>query len=201
MQEHNDSAFMKKCYEAYKLDWMLSHGYTLTEMADIIKGFAIEAIEEDSLSIPTDAGSMDDLAESVRDAFLNRDGFYGQIYVCEEEFLATEFRDAGYMDHLLQMMPGRDENLAAWRKIVGQEDADAMKDKDADDTKMFVVGMAIDGRFYARVYAKDLDSAKNMAVRAYENAYFGELECVDMDVINAEDAEGRQWDYDGGAWT
>lgn len=57
------------------------------------------------------------------------------------------------------------------------------------------VGMKVEGRFYAFVRAKDLEEARKKAREAYEDADFGDLECIDMEVINATDSNGNIHDY------
>ena len=59
----------------------------------------------------------------------------------------------------------------------------------------YEVGMAINGRFYAIVEAKDLKKAKEKAIQAYMEADFGQLECIDMEVINATDEKDNIHDY------
>lgn len=59
----------------------------------------------------------------------------------------------------------------------------------------YYVGVAIDGRFYVEVEAKDLEEAREKAIEEYENADFGCLECIEAEVINADDEDGNTYDY------
>lgn len=59
----------------------------------------------------------------------------------------------------------------------------------------YVVGIAIDGRYYARVDAENPDEAKKKAIEAYMDADFGELECIDCIPVNAEDENGNWTDF------
>ena len=108
------------CYEAYKLDWMLSHGFTLQDLKEIFTGLAAEEVEEDPLSVPTDGASVTDLAERLEDRFLSGDGFgSGMVYVCREEFLQTEYHDKEYMERLFSRMPKPEEMMKLWEEDTG----------------------------------------------------------------------------------
>lgn len=60
----------------------------------------------------------------------------------------------------------------------------------------FWVTMAIDGRFICEVDAEDFEKAKEKANAMYCDADFGELECIDAKVVNAEDEKGNFVDFD-----
>lgn len=115
--------FETKCYEAYKLDWMIGHGYTLKDLYDILLGIAVEEIEEEPMSVQTDEASAEAFAACITDRFWTDSGFNGSMYACKDEFLENEFRDEEYMEHLFSMMPGREENMALWKQAVGKETA------------------------------------------------------------------------------
>lgn len=92
--------FVKKCYEAYKLMWMLSHGYGLT---DYLNGL----ISEDEAAKCNDCypeGSTDDIYKSLAAAF-EETGFSGELWASLSEFEHLEFRDIEYMAELLELMP------------------------------------------------------------------------------------------------
>lgn len=109
-----------RCYEAYKLDWMLSHGFTLGDLKEIFTGLAAEEVEEDPLSVPTDEASVTDLAERLENRFLNGDGFgSGMVYACREEFLQTEYLDRKYMERLFSRMPRPEEMMKLWEEDTG----------------------------------------------------------------------------------
>ncbi len=110
--------FEQKCYEAYQLDWMISHGYSLGDLYEIMTGDMGEQIEEEPAeAIPEDANSLWNLAECAKEEFLYSQGFgSGSIWVCKDEFLGAEFKDPAYMEHLISLMPDSDEMEAFWRK-------------------------------------------------------------------------------------
>lgn len=55
--EAKKSAFEHKCYEAYKLRWMIAHGDTLQEFVDTLGDIAAESVEEDAMCAVTDGES------------------------------------------------------------------------------------------------------------------------------------------------
>lgn len=74
-------------YEKYRLDWMLQHGYTLSDLIDVLS----ELQKEDpSMSLYE---CLDDL-ELIT-------GFKGVVWVCYPEFLNNEYQDEEYMKQLL----------------------------------------------------------------------------------------------------
>lgn len=112
--------FMLRCYEAYKLEWMIQHGYSLRDLSDIIRGLATEEVEEYPISIPTDETSVNALADGVEKRFRQETGFgSGSLYVCMEEFINAEFCDKDYMTHLISMMPDAEKNMKIWQEITG----------------------------------------------------------------------------------
>lgn len=82
--------FREKCYEVYRLDWMLRHGYSLTQM--------FSSMEQ----IWADQGET-----SPEETFHNWEidaGFgSGSIWVCFAEFLGAEYLDEDYMKCLFEM--------------------------------------------------------------------------------------------------
>lgn len=73
-------------YEKYKLDWMLRHGYTLTQLIEELAYYMEEA--------------NDDL-ETVYDVWEYDYGFGSEIWVCFDEFIVNEYQDKHYMKQLL----------------------------------------------------------------------------------------------------
>lgn len=74
-------------YEKYKLDWLLKHGYTLTDLVH-----ELEMLQEEN---PDD---------SVWQLFIDWEygfGFSSEIWACYQEFLDNEYQDNGYMRQLL----------------------------------------------------------------------------------------------------
>ena len=93
--------FERKCFEAYKLDWMISHGRS---MQDYLCGL-VEADEEARANDIYPEGGSFDIFKSLNDDFEERGFGPGTIWVCFDEFLDAEFKDTAYMDHLLGLMP------------------------------------------------------------------------------------------------
>ena len=104
--------FEKKCYEAYKLHWMITHACTLKEMLHEINDIATEIVEEDAMSAATDGSSMETLMRKAEDTFLMDVGFDGSLWACFDEFLQTEFADPAYMEGLISMM---DDHEKMWK--------------------------------------------------------------------------------------
>ena len=76
----------KIAYEKYRLDWMLKHGHTLTNLMD----------ELDSMQEESD--------DTVSQLFIDWEygfGFGSEIWVCFDEFIDNEYQDRGYMQQLL----------------------------------------------------------------------------------------------------
>lgn len=98
--------FEQKCYDAYKLDWMMSHGYSLKDYLDAL-------ILEDEEAIANDCypeGDARDIFEALDSNFEYETGFPGgTIWVCKDEFLGAEFEDEEYMNHLFMQMPNTEE--------------------------------------------------------------------------------------------
>lgn len=73
-------------YEKYKLDWMLRHGYTLSDLMN-----ELDQMQEES-------------EDTVSQLFTDWEygfGFCSEIWVCYQEFLDSEYQDVGYMKELL----------------------------------------------------------------------------------------------------
>ncbi len=121
MDKMTKEMFEQKCYEAYQLDWMVSHGHSLNDLYQIMVGNMGEQIDEEPAeAIPEDSNSLWNLAEYAKEEFLFSQGFgNGGVFVCKEEFLGAEFQDRAYMEHLISLMPNPKEMEAFWRKEYG----------------------------------------------------------------------------------
>jgi hypothetical protein len=79
----------KLCYELYKLDWEQTHEITTqhkkASMIDYYKGLA--------------NGDYDE--EYTYDEYINDCGYNGELYVCYDEFLDSEYLDEEYILALL----------------------------------------------------------------------------------------------------
>lgn len=108
---HTFTKFKMACYEAYKLDWMISHGFTLQDYLKQVS--EIEEVDRANDTYPE--GSTYDYLESANCDF-EQTGFNGECWACFDEFLNTEFEDTNYMNHLIEMMPNTDALKEIYRK-------------------------------------------------------------------------------------
>ena len=77
----------KVAYEKYRLRWMMDHGYTLV---DLMK-------EMDMMLEEWPDATMSQLFDDWEFGY----GFGSEIWVCYDEFVATEFRNPYYMCQIL----------------------------------------------------------------------------------------------------
>lgn len=117
-------AFKQKCYEAYQLEWMLSHGYSLEETINAVGDIVTEHLEDPENEFPEEAFEVSNTICKCYEQFGNEVGFQGEIFACKEEFLKEEFLSATYMDRLLSLMPEPAKKKALWKKIVEGGTAD-----------------------------------------------------------------------------
>lgn len=178
-EETSEHAFEKKCYEAYKLQWMLAHGNTLKEMLDAINNIAAESVTVDAMNAATDEVSTKALINDAQDSFLTDAGFNGSLWVCLDEFLQTEFQDTGYMKGLIGLM---DDHEEMWRFYCEHY---------ISKKQHYYVTMKVEGRFIAKVFAENIKKAKNLATSQYMDADFGKLRDIDGDCIMVEDVNGN----------
>lgn len=82
--------FREKCYEVYRLDWMLRHGYSLTQM--------FSSMEQ----IWADQGETSP-EETFRNWEMDSGFGSGSIWVCFAEFLGNEYLAEEYMKCLFEM--------------------------------------------------------------------------------------------------
>lgn len=176
--EAEKSVFEQKCYEAYKLRWMLAHGETLKELLHTIGDIAAESTEEHAMVAATSESSTKALLSEAHNTFIMETGFDGSLWVCLEEFLQTEFQDPGYMMSLIELMDDHEEMWKFYR------------DHYIPEKQEYYVTMKVEGRFIAKVLAETVKEAKELAISEYENADFGKLEDIDGDCITVENAHG-----------
>ena len=115
------NAFEQKCYEAYQLDWLISHGYSLNDLYKEMLDCMSEALDPvDFSDDPFNHNDLEYLAETGKEMFLTSQGLGGgSIYACKDEFLESEFQDRAYMEHLISLMPNSKEMEAFWREEYG----------------------------------------------------------------------------------
>lgn len=111
-------SFEQECYEAYQLEWMMSHGYNLDKTVNAIMDIVTEDLEDPENEFPQEAFEVSNTIYKCYEQFVNEVGFQGEIFACKEEFLKEEFLSATYMDRLLSLMPESAKKMALWKKIV-----------------------------------------------------------------------------------
>ena len=180
--------FQHKCYEAYKLDWMLSHGHTLSDLFYIMTSLASEEIAENE--VPSNSDDVEVFASNLREHFLMDTGFgSGSLYVCEDEFLTHEFLDTEYMYHLFELIPnGKKLKEFYDSTVLSESEAETNEESVGND---YYVTFRIDGRYTVKVTSSDLEKAKEDATFEYYDADFGELECVETEIVSVEDEDGN----------
>ena len=77
----------KIAYEKYRLDWMIAHGHSITELLRELELMRQEDPERSLLA----------LFEDWEYGF----GFGGEVWACYDEFMETEYLDTEYMKALL----------------------------------------------------------------------------------------------------
>ena len=104
-----------RLYNLYQLDWMMSHGYSLTdlmhgmtEIPEYHDDYITDYYEfEDSL-VPI--GLKADIEGVFRAWEFDSDAFGGECWVCFDEFCGAELTMPDYIQGLLDA--ARDDNLA-----------------------------------------------------------------------------------------
>lgn len=82
-------------YERYKMDWLISHGFTLSDVLESIADYL------DGLNESGDYFEDQDFSGTIRE-WENDVGLTGgQIWACKEEFRDEEYQDYSYMRNLL----------------------------------------------------------------------------------------------------
>lgn len=77
--------FEAKCYEAYKLHWMIAHGATINEMFDILVDIAAEEVAD---GIVISSGEeVHRLYRRALSIFETDAGFHGEVWAGLFEFL------------------------------------------------------------------------------------------------------------------
>lgn len=93
----------RRLYDLYQLDWMMTHGYSLT---DLMRGMNSEAVDHDEYIFDTEQDGMHADIERIFSEWECFEGFPGGcIYVCFDEFCGAELTDIGYIKGLLDRVP------------------------------------------------------------------------------------------------
>lgn len=98
----------RRLYEAYKLDWMLGHGYSIDDIFANMFDHANDAdyIKTDNNDEPIVDADCIDIVAAYED-WEREDGFDGEIWASFKEFCDCELTDRGYIHGLIERMgPG-----------------------------------------------------------------------------------------------
>lgn len=96
-------------YDLYQLDWMITHGYSLT---DLMRGMNSEAVCHDEHIFDTEQDGMHADIEGIFAEWEGDVGFPGGcIYVCFDEFCGAELLDKEYILWLLDEVAKDDDDL------------------------------------------------------------------------------------------
>lgn len=80
----------KIAYEKYRLQWMLTHGYSLTDLINQIQEYNHDYADNTS----------DNLIAAFNDWEYDI-GFNGELWACFDEFYCSEYQDEDYVKALL----------------------------------------------------------------------------------------------------
>lgn len=90
----------KIAYEKYRLDWMIAHGHSLTEL---LRDLEFLSREDPDCNLLT-----------LFENWEYDNGFGGELWVCYDEFLESEYKDESYMKELLTEDEYELYSLEAW---------------------------------------------------------------------------------------
>ena len=89
--------FERSCYEMYKLQWLMQHGYTVNDIVNKMARISDEMKADGTYPEGNSATVFNVLLDAVEE-----EGFgNGECYVSFDEFLDAEFNDHDYMWNLL----------------------------------------------------------------------------------------------------
>lgn len=115
LTEDNYKRLLEKAYERYKLDWMLNHDCTLTELITGLDEYIQNTVVPDGLEALYQQEKQN--IPSIFEEWEFDIGFaHGTIWTCRREFESTEFQDKGYMQHLLSK-----EDYLLWKTFRKQK--------------------------------------------------------------------------------
>lgn len=171
--------FEHKCYEIYRLYWMLSSEKPLKELTDAIRVLAAELVGIDPVSAMTAGDSTRHLTEEEKQAFIRDHGFCGVFSASEEEFLGKEFRNPSYMKTMFSIRSDGDEMWEFYQEHY------------APRANKYTVTLKVEGRFVVTTRAKNIRQAKEAAVSKCMDADFGSLQNINRKCISVEDVNGN----------
>ena len=91
----------EKLHDTYKLDWMLSHGYTLTDVYE--KFMEISNNYDYDPEVKESNKCLDTIMDDIIDEFEETGFLDGSMWVCYKEFLDAEAKDFDYVQHLFEI--------------------------------------------------------------------------------------------------
>ena len=119
----------RRLYGLYQLDWMMSHGYSLTDlMQSMTRCYEFHdqhitdcynEVEPDSPYEIADiipAGMKADIEGIFKSWEFDTDAFNGSCWACFDEFCGAELTDVGYIKGLLDRVPSEEGFRDAYNK-------------------------------------------------------------------------------------
>lgn len=113
--KQNKEHFQELCYEKYRLHWMLSQGFSLTDLVDRMNENYNEYAEEDT-GCYTPGNAFADMED-------NTGLGASSLWVCMDEFLHAEYQDETFMKELLANYPApytKNKALELYKKYKDQ---------------------------------------------------------------------------------
>lgn len=180
--EERKTTFENRCYEAYKLWWMMSHGMSQLELLDAVA----DLVTKETKKLAPDAAiaetAQKDLADVAKNQVLS--GSDGKLWESKDTFLKNEFLDQRYMTALFSIM----ETPGSLRKFYNNH---YIKAAGQPILAPYWVTIKVDGRYITQVTATSTDEAKGLAESKFADADLGPLEVVGSECIIIEDANGN----------
>lgn len=103
--------------KAYQLNWMLTHGYGLSDLMHIIVDRIAQDVDEDAENAMTCGVHVKQMADATRYEFLTEGEFnHGEMFACKDEFLENEYLERDIMRNILARMPESDKEKALYEK-------------------------------------------------------------------------------------
>lgn len=92
-----EEAFKRRCYEMYQLDWLITHGYSIQDVFNVLREGYKDGCEDGEI----DGSTWCDEDFNYLERYFEDRGLYGEIFVSEDEFYNSEYQDKDYMEYLL----------------------------------------------------------------------------------------------------
>lgn len=180
--EERKTAFENRCYEAYKLWWMMSHGMSQLELLDTVTDLAQKEEEKLASDSAIAETAQKDLADAAKNQVLS--GSDGKLWESKDMFLKNEFLNQRYMTALFNIM----ETPNSLRKFYNNY---YIKAAGQPILAPYWVTIKVDARYVTQVTAASTDEAKGLAESKFADADLGPLEVVGSECIVIEDANGN----------